>query len=229
MCIIAPAMVSESGCQSISIPAPEEDTSTSTVTELPQDIAKEKSDSPAQPNINFPTRIYGSRSRSFQLNWYTIFPWIEYSMARDAVFCFPCRFFGVSHDKTFTCSGFRDWKHARGKEGPLSFHDSMCNKHKEAVLDYKQYKSSIADETSIAVQLDRERLKNIQDNRKYVKTLLECLLYCAQQGIPLRGHRETNLEDLSVNIGNFRALMILQSRHDEVIKHHMTMGPRNAS
>ena len=33
-CIIAPAMVSESGCQSISIPAPEEDTSTSSVTYL---------------------------------------------------------------------------------------------------------------------------------------------------------------------------------------------------
>ena len=32
-CIIAPAMVSESGCQSISIPAPE-DTSTSSVTYL---------------------------------------------------------------------------------------------------------------------------------------------------------------------------------------------------
>ena len=170
-----------------------------------------------------------AHSRSFQLNWYTLFPWIEYSMERDAVFCFPCRFFGVSPDKTFTCSGFRDWKHARGKEGTLTFHDSMCSKHKEAVLNYKQYKSSIEDETSIAVQLDRERLKNIQDNRQYVKTLLECLLYCAQQGIPLRGHRETNLEDLSVNVGNFRALMILQSRHDEVIKHHMTMGPRNAS
>ena len=41
-CIIAPAMVSESGCQSISIPAPEEDTSTSSVTYLRSTMTQER-------------------------------------------------------------------------------------------------------------------------------------------------------------------------------------------
>ena len=126
-------MVSESGCQGISIPELEEDTSTSSVTsmiaELPQYIAKEKSDSPVQPRVHFP----GSCSRSFQMNCYTLFPWIEY--LKDAfLFCFPCLFFGISPDKTLSCSGFRYWKHARGKEGTLTFHDSMHSKHKEAVI-----------------------------------------------------------------------------------------------
>ena len=128
--LIAAAMVSESGCQGISILELEEDTSTSSVTsmiaELPQYIAKEKSDSPAQPRVPFPTRIYGSCSRSFQMNCYTLFRWIEY--LKDAFFCFPCLFFGISPDKTLSCSGFRYWKHARGKEGT---HDSMHSKHKE--------------------------------------------------------------------------------------------------
>ena len=50
--------------------------------------------------------------------------------------------------------------------------------------------------------------------------------FCAQ-GIALRGHRETNLEYLSVNVGNFRSLMILQSGHDNV-KQRLSEG-RNAS
>ena len=58
---------------------------------------------------------------------------------------------------------------------------------------------------------------------------MECLLYCAQQGIALRGHLETNLEDGSVNIGNFRSLIVLQSRHDEAVRKRLREGPRNAS
>ena len=53
-----------------------------------------------------------------------------------------------------------------------------------------------------------------------MKCLLESLLFCAQ-GIALRGHQETNLEDLCINVGNFRSLMVLQSRHDDVVKQRL--------
>ena len=62
-----------------------------------------------------------------------------------------------------------------------------------------------------------------------MKCILKSLLLCAQQGIALRGHQETNLEDLSINVGNFRSLMVLQSRHDDVMKQRLKEGPRNAS
>ena len=62
-----------------------------------------------------------------------------------------------------------------------------------------------------------------------MKCLLESLLFCAQQGIALRGHQETNLEDLCINVGNFRSLIVLQSRHDDVVKQRLKEGPRNAS
>ena len=51
--VVAHAMVSEKGCQSISILAPEEDTSTRSVTELLQDIAKEKSNSPGTSSTKY--------------------------------------------------------------------------------------------------------------------------------------------------------------------------------
>ena len=63
----------------------------------------------------------------------------------------------------------------------------------------------------------------------YVKSLLECVLYCAQQGIAFRGHCETNVGDSGINVGNFRALVSLQSRHNEVVKQRLMTGPKNAT
>ena len=60
-----------------------------------------------------------------------------------------------------------------------------------------------------------------------MKALLESLLFCAQQGIALRGHRES-MED-SVNPGNFRSLVSLMSRHNDVLRKHLDEVLRNAS
>lgn len=195
----------------------------------PSDIAQHKSESPVQPTgVSFPTSV--SSKRSFQVSWYSDFPWIEYSVETDAAFCFPCRFFGCASDNALTHHGFRDWKHARGKSGTLTYHDSCCSKHHQAVLSWKEYKATVANTNSVAVQLEHGRLKSIQDNRVYVKVLLESILYCCQQGLPLRGHREViDTEDTSVNIGNFRSLVVLQSRNNEIVRQKLTAGPKNAT
>ena len=142
------------------------------------------------------------------------------------MFCFAYWFFGIAPDNALTHVGFRDWKHARGKSGTLTFHDSCCSKHHEAVLSWKQYKSTIANNSSVAVQIERGRLKSIQDNRVYVRAIL----YCCQQGLFLRGHREAiDTEDTSVNIGNFKALVVLQSRSNEIVKQRLTSVPKNTT
>lgn len=42
-----------------------------------------------------------------------IFSWLEYSVGKDAAFCFSCRMFGknVKHD-TFVTTGLTNWKKA---------------------------------------------------------------------------------------------------------------------
>ena len=133
---------------------------------LPNDIAQHKSDSPHQPSgITFPARKFGSSKRSFQASWYTDYSWLEYSIERDAVYCFPCRFFGIAADQSLTRVGFSDWKHARGKSGTLTNHDTSCSKHHLAVLSWKEYQSTVANNSSVAVQLDRCRLQMIEENR----------------------------------------------------------------
>jgi hypothetical protein len=41
----------------------------------------------------------------------------------------------------------------------------------------------------------------------YVKSILESILFCCQQGLALRGHREVldsdNMEETTANVGNF--------------------------
>ena len=183
--------------------------------------------------ILFPSRLFGSTKRSFQASWYSEYEWLEYSIERDAAFCFPCRFFGVATNPALVNTGFRDWKNARGKSGILTTHGNSCSKHHEAVLSWKQYWSTVGNNSSVAVQIERGRLRTIEDNRIYVKSIIESILFCCQQGLALRGHREVLanecLEETTGNVGNFRALMVLLSRNNDIVRQKLTSGPRKAT
>lgn len=55
--------------------------------------------------------VFGNQKRSFNAKYYNEFKWVEYSVEKDAVFCFCCRIFGCSFtDNVFTKSGFTNWK-----------------------------------------------------------------------------------------------------------------------
>ena len=98
------------------------------LSQCPRLPAERKAESPHQPTgISYPVRFYSISNRSFQASWYGKFPWLEYSIERDSVFCFPCCFFGLAPDQTPTSIGFRDWKHTRGKNGKITFHNSSCS------------------------------------------------------------------------------------------------------
>ena len=146
----------------------------------------------------YPIHTSGTDKRSFQPSWYRSYPWIEYSVERDSVYCFPCRFFGSNHDKRLCYTGYSDWKHAMGKRGTLTIHDTFC-KHREAVLSWKDYQSTVVNNSSVANQLISTRQKQISENQQYGLHLMEALLYCGQQGIPLRGHRDQMIPSMLEN------------------------------
>ena len=58
--------------------------------------------------------------------------------------------------------------------------------------------------------------------------IFEVILCCAQQGIPLRGHREVD-RDESINVGNFLSFLKLHSRHIKVLRERVTSGPKTAT
>lgn len=57
---------------------------------------------PSQPNLKvFPCAVKNGKSRSFASKWYGQFPWLEYSVIKDAIFCKMCRHFPSAADSPF--------------------------------------------------------------------------------------------------------------------------------
>ena len=87
-------------------------------------------------------------------------------------------------------------------------------KHKEARNEYKPTTHQLLFSL-------REGEKELLKITEYMsRKSFESLLFCCQQGIALQGHQEVidnnDKEDTSINYGNFRSLMLLQAKNDEI-------------
>ncbi len=203
--------------------------------EPPGDIAQTTAFPPVQPTtVEYPVTYFSKKPRSFNPAWFHTYSWLEYSVQRNACFCYPCRLFGSGAsgggpkcrpEQTFTTTGFKDWKHATGKSGILTCHDN-CLAHKLAIVAWNQYTLNSQRGTLILEQLCSARAEQIKQNRHYLKTVAEVLLLCSNQEIALRGHRES---DVSKNRGNFRETLELVAKHDPIVHHRLSSGPRNAA
>ena len=192
------------------------------------DIASTPASLPVQPIINYPATIFSGKARSFSQAWYNAYPWLEYSVQVNACFCYSCCLFGPGPgskcDRSFTVVGFRDWKHATGKSGVLSKHDSSFA-HRQSMLTWNQYKLNLMHKTTISDQPGLCWGKQIAENCHYIRSLAETILSCSHQEIALRGHKEG---EEFMNIGNFLAILNLAANHDSVIKEPLMNGPKNA-
>ena len=67
---------------------------------------------------------------AFQLEWYRRYPWLHYSVEKDAAFCFYCAKYLETHniservEPAFTVAGFRNWKRALESKKGSSKHQS---------------------------------------------------------------------------------------------------------
>ena len=169
----------------------------------------------------------GTKKRSFNPDWYTSYSWLEYSVQKDATFCFACRHFSMGDcsraEETFTKSGCRDWKHATGKGGILQKH-AKCSTHLYAMCAWQVYIVHKENGTSIANSLNLLRNEQI---RHYHVTITEVILLCACLEIGLQGHDESSK---SLNKGNFREMFqSIVADHDIIIKERLENGPQNAT
>ena len=69
-----------------------------------------KVDGPAQSRLSFhPKSKFGNQKRSFQAACYSSFPFLEYSVQKDSVFCFSCKHFPTPNaDTAFTKVGVKN-------------------------------------------------------------------------------------------------------------------------
>ena len=105
---------------------------------------------PCQPiGHTYPKKKIGDRMRSFHDSWFKNHNWFEYSVVKDAAFCFYCYLFKHQRHEnfgvdTFTNKGFTNWKKATtcfvehvGKV------DSLHNKARKHCEDFRNQRQSV--------------------------------------------------------------------------------------
>ncbi|XP_057788934.1 uncharacterized protein LOC131005850 [Salvia miltiorrhiza] len=152
----------------------------------------------------YPRSTFGIHDRSFQEVWYKKFPWLEYSISKDAAFCFWCYLFKQS-DKggryavdAFTKIGFCNWKRALEK---FNAHVGAVNScHNNARIQFESFQDQIHN-TNMLESFSRE-MNAICCARS--TTLLDVTRFLLKQGLPFHGHDESVG---SLNRGNFVELL----------------------
>ena len=157
--------------------------------------------------------------RDFQSSWYKKHPWINYNLETHIVTCFPCKKF--LHDESFS---FDNWK----RSDRLTRH-SNSEKHLQAMIMWLEFNSKQNNQTSVLSQLSSQHSKQVEENRKYLKILIENVAFLSKQNISFRGHRENrnNLSELSdVNRGNFLELLSMRSEDSSFLKEKLDKSER---
>lgn len=185
------------------------------------DISQTKNDEPVQPILlNFPK----TNSRAFNSKLYTMFNWLEYSINEDSVFCFPCRNFFIGTYQGQVCGnvpyvniGVKCWINHNPIRA-LQKH-SNSEKHLSSVKKWTIYlnnKNKMSN--SVNNLIITGRLKEIEENRKHILFLLKTTLFLAKQGIPFRGHDESQS---SINKSNF--IELLEMFGDDDLKNRLRL------
>nr|XP_020188341.1 zinc finger MYM-type protein 1 [Aegilops tauschii subsp. strangulata]XP_020188342.1 zinc finger MYM-type protein 1 [Aegilops tauschii subsp. strangulata] len=153
-------------------------------------------------NHNFQYRDISGLHRRFSPSWFKDYKWLEYSVDKEAAFCFVCYFF---KDKTrcpggdaFVKKGFNNWNmksRLKKHEGEVfSAHAEAQEKYDRFTTPQTSIRESISSNTSQYKALYKQRLT----------WTLKCVRFLLHQGLAFRGHDES--ED-SLNKGNFLELL----------------------
>jgi len=145
---------------------------------------------PCQPwSHDFPIRYIGGKPRRFLPDWFGEFTWLEYSVEKDAAFCFVCYLFkhktNSSGGDAFVSGGFRNW---HMKKRITKHCGSKTSFHKMAL---ERYISFITPKKAIDDKFSRI---NDKDKTEYMARLsysIQAAKYLLRQGLASRGHDES--------------------------------------
>ncbi|CAF4679073.1 unnamed protein product [Rotaria socialis] len=168
-------------------------------------------------NVSYPQNLELKKKNkqcSFTSNWYKDFPYLGYSIKKNAVFCFCCRLFGFGPGSekcqaAWSSTGVSVWSKMTGQDGKLVKHFksishitaenrlvnfSQKNRNVDLMLDAGQRRA------------DQKREAVLKLNEKIVVTLLDVSRFLSRQSLAFQG--DTNSEE------NFIAAVNMMRRRD---------------
>lgn len=173
-------------------------------------------------------------NRRFQRAWLSHFKWLRYSKHDNGGYCLPCVLFATNTSQRADPSVLvrKPLINFRKALELLRLHADK-GYHKSAVLSMEAFQKVMTNaQPSIAHQIDLASQQQIASNRVKLQSIVETVILCGRQNIPLRGHRDSSY-DLERNPtaphGNFWALLDFRiSAGDRVLQDHLTNAPANA-
>ena len=200
------------------------------VSDIDLKLSMSKECGPNQPILaKYPLSKAGKQNRAFSVTAYKLFPFVEYSVTADAVFCFPCRMFpskSGNAESTFTMKGFRIWKKLHSN---LKTHEKT-ESHTESMSYWLNWQNTEKSGT-ILHKIDNHADINIASNRYVLSSLARIATVCARQGLALRGHRESSAQEKEdvTNKGNFLSLVEMLKLESEAFNLKLSSLPKNAN
>jgi hypothetical protein len=177
---------------------------------------------PCKPYIHdFPYRDIGNVPRRFSIQWLYNYEWLEYSVKKDAGFCFICYLFKKSSgSNNFSVGGWDNWN--RGNDALLKHCGSKAHKAAE-----ERYIGFINPKVAIDYNIDKWSEEELRLYMKRLTYSLRCIKFLLHQGLAFRGHDES---EESSNRGNFIELLkFLAENSEEVNKYVLNNAPGNCT
>lgn len=109
--------------------------------------------------------------RKFQQKWLNEYVWLEYSVLKNACFCYACRQFSPTHerDNVFKHTGFSHWKRALESNKGFNKHQSS-GMHLNSMAKWAE---SIERERTNTSVIEMASGSVLQYRRNYVKKVIE--------------------------------------------------------
>ena len=136
-----------------------------------------------------------------------------------------CRYWSKESSPFGEPTGFSDWQHATGQKYGFTLHNSSVE-HLRCLVEWDPFKIRKKEGKQVVDLIGKAAVTQREQNRYYIKTLAEVILFCAKQEIALRGHDES---DESENKGNFLELIDVISRRDEKFAARLSSLPDTAT
>ena len=179
------------------------------------------------------TQRFGPKKQiTFQKKWLDQGRWLAYSAHDDfkGGCCVPCLLFLKDREKqslgVFVKTPFRNYNKSKEK---LDSHETT-EYHKRSIDHAACIRAQMSHiGRRIDTQINTMAMQNFQGNEAILPRIVDAVLLCMKQQIPLRGHGDDRVqftETPTTNEGN--SIVRLLAESNSALKEHFISGPENA-
>ena len=165
----------------------------------------------------------------YQHSWLEERSWHVYSPELNGGLC-----------KLFVLFDKPHWKAQRGAFVASAFQKLQRSELIKAHAEIDYHKAAVAQGSDFmrtfmhpenSVEADKTSEQYYQRNKHILEAIVDAVLLCAKEGLTLRGHRDTKVNDMdesTENRGNFLEILELIAKYDPIVKEHLKNGQQNA-